>query len=156
MAKDAKVIATTVGPYRRDGLELVDACIANATDYVDLTGEILFAHASLSRHEQARANNVRIVHSCGFDSIPSDLGVLLLHERVGELAETTLVVAAMKGGPSGGTLASMKGQIDEATADKAAAQDRLRPVRARRRPARPSRDLRRSSATSSSAGSARS
>jgi len=119
MAKDAKVIATTVGPYRRDGLKLVDACIANSADYVDLTGEILFAHASITRHDRARANNVRIVHSCGFDSIPSDLGVLLLHDALGELAETTLVVAAMKGGPSGGTLASMKGQIDEATADKA-------------------------------------
>ena len=119
MATDAKVIATTVGPYRRDGLKLVDACIANSADYVDLTGEILFAHASITRHDRARANNVRIVHSCGFDSIPSDLGVLLLHDALGELAETTLVVAAMKGGPSGGTLASMKGQIDEATADKA-------------------------------------
>ena len=119
MAQDARVIATTVGPYRRDGLALVDACIASAADYVDLTGEILFTHASLSRHERARAADVRIVHSCGFDSIPSDLGVLLLHRAVGELAETTLVVAAMKGGLSGGTLASMKGQIDEATADKA-------------------------------------
>ena len=119
MCEDAKVVATTVGPYRRDGLKLVDACIANRTDYVDLTGEILFAHASLERHATARANDVRIVHSTGFDSIPSDLGVLLLHEALGELADTTLVVAAMKGGPSGGTLASMKLQIDEATADKA-------------------------------------
>ena len=97
MAKGARVIATTVGPYRRGGLELVDACIANATDYVDLTGEILFVHDSLARHDRARANNVRIVHSCGFDSIPSDLGVLLLHRALGELGETTLVVAAMKG-----------------------------------------------------------
>jgi short subunit dehydrogenase-like uncharacterized protein len=120
MAAGARVIATTVGPYRRDGVKLVDACIANGADYVDLTGEILFTHASVSRHDQARANDVRIVHSCGFDSIPSDLGVLLLHDAVGELAETTLVVAAMKGGFSGGTLASMKGQIDEATADRSA------------------------------------
>jgi short subunit dehydrogenase-like uncharacterized protein len=117
MAEGAKVIATTVGPYRRDGLELVDACIANRTDYVDLTGEILFVHESLTRHERAVAAGVKIVHSTGFDSIPSDLGVLLLHDALGELADTTLVVAAMKGGFSGGTLASMKGQIDEATAD---------------------------------------
>jgi short subunit dehydrogenase-like uncharacterized protein len=118
MTRDAKVIATTVGPYRRGGIELVDACIANRADYVDLTGEILFVHDSLSRHDRARQNNVRIVHSTGFDSIPSDLGVLLLHDALGELEETTLVVAAMRGGFSGGTLASMKGQIDEATADK--------------------------------------
>jgi short subunit dehydrogenase-like uncharacterized protein len=118
MCAGAKVVASTVGPYRRDGLKLVDACIAHGTDYIDLTGEILFVHESLSRHDAARENDVRIVHSTGFDSIPSDLGVLLLHDALGELAETTLVVVAMKGGPSGGTLASMKGQIDEATADK--------------------------------------
>jgi short subunit dehydrogenase-like uncharacterized protein len=117
MCEDAKVIATTVGPYRRDGLELVDACIDNRADYVDLAGEILFVHGSLSRHDRARANDVRIVHSTGFDSIPSDLGVLALHRQTGPLGPTTLVVAAMKGGFSGGTLASMKGQIDEATAD---------------------------------------
>jgi short subunit dehydrogenase-like uncharacterized protein len=120
MCAGAKVVATTVGPYRRGGLELVDACIANGTDYVDLTGEILFAHASVQRHAQAQAKSVRIVHSCGFDSIPSDLGTLLLHRQMGELGPTTLVVAALKGGLSGGTLASMKGQVDEATADKQA------------------------------------
>ena len=120
LAKGARVVATTVGPYRVDGLKLVDACIEEGAHYIDLTGEILFAHASLSRHEAAQAHGVRIVHSCGFDSIPSDLGVLLLHQALGRLQETTLVVAAMKGGPSGGTLASMKGQIDEATKDKAA------------------------------------
>jgi short subunit dehydrogenase-like uncharacterized protein len=119
MADDARVVATTVGPYRRDGLKLVDACIANGTDYIDLTGEVLFAHESIQRHDAAAEQGVRIVHSCGFDSIPSDLGVLLLHEHAGELEDTTLVVAAMKGGFSGGTLASMKGQIDELGADKA-------------------------------------
>jgi short subunit dehydrogenase-like uncharacterized protein len=120
MAAQARVVASTVGPYRTDGLKLVDACIAEGTHYIDLTGEILFTHASLTRHDEAKRNAVRIVHSCGFDSIPSDLGVFLLHEHVGDLGDTTLVVAALKGGPSGGTLASMKGQIDEATADKAA------------------------------------
>jgi short subunit dehydrogenase-like uncharacterized protein len=118
MTSQAKVVATTVGPYRTDGLRLVDACIANQADYLDLSGEILFVHESLTRHAAAKASAVRIVHSCGFDSIPSDLGVLLLHQAIGELRDTTLVVAAMKGGFSGGTLASMKGQIDEATADK--------------------------------------
>ena len=60
---------------------------------------------------------MRIVHSCGFDSIPSDLGVFLLHEHAGPLGDTTLVVAALKGGFSGGTLASLKGQIDELRSD---------------------------------------
>jgi short subunit dehydrogenase-like uncharacterized protein len=120
LCEQATVVASTVGPYRRDGLKLVDACIAGHADYIDLTGEVLFVHESLTRHERARANEVRIVHSCGFDSIPSDLGTLLLHEELGELGPTTLVVAALKGGASGGTLASMKGQIDEATADRQA------------------------------------
>jgi short subunit dehydrogenase-like uncharacterized protein len=119
MAAQARVVATTVGPYRRGGLSLVDACIAEGAHYCDLTGEILFAHESLTRHDAAAAAGVKIVHSVGFDSIPSDLGTFLLHDTVGDLGETTLAVTAMKGGFSGGTLASMKGQVDEATADKA-------------------------------------
>ena len=120
MAEQARVVATTVGPYRRGGLGLVDACIAAGAHYCDLTGEILFAHESLTRHAAAEEAGVRIVHSVGFDSIPSDLGTFLLHEHAGPLGPTTLAVTALKGGPSGGTLASMKGQVDEATADKAA------------------------------------
>jgi short subunit dehydrogenase-like uncharacterized protein len=117
MAAGARVVATTVGPYRGEGAKLVDACIAEGAHYADLTGEVLFAHECLERHERAAAAGVRIVHSCGFDSIPSDLGVLLLHEQAGPLGDTTLVVAALKGGFSGGTLASMKGQIDELRSD---------------------------------------
>jgi short subunit dehydrogenase-like uncharacterized protein len=118
MAAGARVVATTVGPYRRGGLALVDACIAEGAHYADLTGEVLFAHDSVQRHDQAAELGVRIVHSCGFDSIPSDLGVLLLHQQAGQLGDTTLVVAALKGGFSGGTLASMKGQIDELRSDR--------------------------------------
>jgi short subunit dehydrogenase-like uncharacterized protein len=118
MAAGARVIATTVGPYRRGGLALVDACIAEGAHYADLTGEVLFAHDSIQRHDRAAELGVRIVHSTGFDSIPSDLGVLLLHQQAGQLGDTTLVVAALKGGFSGGTLASMKGQIDELRSDK--------------------------------------
>ena len=114
------MVATTVGPYWPAGLKLVDACVAAGTHYLDLTGEILFAHASVERHDAAAAARARIVQSCGFDSIPSDLGVFLLHEAAGELGDTTLVVKAMKGGFSGGTLASMKGQIDEIRGDRSA------------------------------------
>jgi short subunit dehydrogenase-like uncharacterized protein len=113
MAGRTRVVCTTVGPYHRAGLPLVDACIAAGTDYCDLTGEVLFVRDSLERHDRATEAGARIVHSCGFDSIPSDLGVLLLHEAAGELGETTLVVTAMKGGASGGTIASLKGQVDE-------------------------------------------
>jgi short subunit dehydrogenase-like uncharacterized protein len=69
-------------------------------------------------HDAAAASGARIVHACGFDSIPSDLGVLLLHQAAradgaGDLEATTLVVQGMKGGVSGGTVASLKGQLDE-------------------------------------------
>jgi short subunit dehydrogenase-like uncharacterized protein len=125
LARAARVVATTVGPYRRSGLRLVDACVQAGTAYADLTGEVLFVHDSIERHERAAASGARIVHSCGFDSIPSDLGVLLLHEAArddgaGDLLDTTLVVTGMKGGASGGTIASMKGQVDDLKASSAA------------------------------------
>jgi len=113
LAQQARVVCSTVGPYWPNGLKLVDACIARGTHYCDLTGEILFTHASVERHQRAKEAGARIVHSVGFDSIPSDLGTFLLFQQLGRLGETTLVVKALRGGLSGGTLASMKGQIDE-------------------------------------------
>ena len=121
LAERCRVVATTVGPYRKYGMPLVEACANAGTDYIDLTGEPLFIRDSIDRcHARAEASGARIVHCCGFDSIPSDLGVWLLHQEAGELEDTTLVVRAMKGGPSGGTLDSMKGMLDEAKADSAA------------------------------------
>ena len=122
MARGTRVVATTVGPYRRIGLGLVDACIDAGADYVDLAGEVLFVRESVERDGRAAATGARIVHSCGFDSIPSDLGVYLLHDLAqsdgaGDLEDTTLVVTAMRGGVSGSTLASMEGQIDEIKSD---------------------------------------
>jgi short subunit dehydrogenase-like uncharacterized protein len=128
LAHAARVVATTVGPYRRYGMPLVEACATAGTHYADLTGEVLFMRESIDRFNAgAEASGARIVHSCGFDSIPSDLGVLLLHEAVaaddaGELHDTTYVVRAMKGGASGGTVASLKGTIDEARRDGALAR----------------------------------
>ena len=119
LARRAKVVATTVGPYRRYGMPLVGACAANGTHYADLTGEVLFMRETAERfHDAAAETGARIVHACGFDSIPSDLGVLLLHEAAqadgaGELEDTTYVVRSLKGGASGGTLESMKGQLAE-------------------------------------------
>ncbi len=123
LAGAARVLATTVGPYRRYGLPVVEACARAGTHYADLTGEVLFMREAAERFDVVAAGSgARVVHSCGFDSIPSDLGVLLLHEAVtaddaGELEDTTLVVRAMKGGASGGTIASLKGTVDDARRD---------------------------------------
>jgi short subunit dehydrogenase-like uncharacterized protein len=120
LAGRTRVVATTVGPYRRYGLPVVEACVRAGTHYADLTGEVLFMRDAIDRFDAvAAASGARIVHSCGFDSIPSDLGVLALHQAAtadgaGQLEETTLVVRAMKGGASGGTIASLKGTVDDA------------------------------------------
>ena len=119
IASSARAVATTVGPYAKYGMPLVAACAEAGTHYADLTGEVSFIRESAERWaEPARRSGARIVHSCGFDSIPSDLGVQLLHDRVradgeGDLEDTTFVLTGVKGGLSGGTLASMTGQIDE-------------------------------------------
>src|SRR6201995_3541959 len=123
LARSARVVATTVGPYRPRGLPLVGACAEAGTDYVDLSGEVLFERDSIDRyHETAARTGARIVHGCGFDSIPSDLGVHLLHETGaaddgGELEDTTLIVTRLRGGFSGGTLSSIVEQLDEVRAD---------------------------------------
>jgi short subunit dehydrogenase-like uncharacterized protein len=122
LARAARVVVTTVGPYRAQGLALVEACAEGGTDYADLTGEVLFIRDSIDRcHEAAARAGARIVHCCGFDSVPSDLGVLLLHraahaDGAGDLQDTTLVVTGLRGGFSGGTLASLMGQQDEVRA----------------------------------------
>ena len=119
LADAARVVVSTVGPYSRRGLPLVAACAGAGTDYADLSGEVLFMRESATRyHDLAAGTGARIVHSCGFDSIPSDLGVLLAYQAAaadgeGELEDTTLVVTAVKGGISGGTLASAIGELDE-------------------------------------------
>ena len=119
MASRTRAIATTVGPYRKYGLKLVDACATAGTHYADLTGEVLFMRDTIRMFDSAaRESGARIVHNCGFDSIPFDLGVFLLHEAAGELLDTTTVVTKLRGGMSGGTLDSMKGMIDEVRSDR--------------------------------------
>jgi short subunit dehydrogenase-like uncharacterized protein len=119
LAERTTAVATTVGPYRRYGMPLVEACAAAGTHYADLTGEPLFMRETVERlDEPAKASGARIVHTCGFDSIPSDIGVLTLHEAAGELTDTTLVVRRLRGGVSGGTLASLKGTVDDVKKDR--------------------------------------
>jgi short subunit dehydrogenase-like uncharacterized protein len=123
MAESARVIATTVGPYFKYGKPLVEACAAAGTHYADLTGEVLFMRWSIDAADaEARASGARIVHTCGFDSIPSDIGTLLLHEASragdhGELEETSLVVKSMRGGASGGTVDSARTTVDTVKRD---------------------------------------
>jgi short subunit dehydrogenase-like uncharacterized protein len=126
MAARTQVVVTTVGPYTRYGLPLVAACAAAGTDYADLTGESMFIRESIDLyHKQAMGTGARIVHSCGFDSIPSDLSVFALHRRAaedqaGELGDTNLVVRSFAGGVSGGTVASMMEVMRTASTDSEA------------------------------------
>lgn len=123
MAARTTAVVTTVGPYLRYGMPLVAACAANGTHYADLTGESLFARQCADQFELlARETGARIVNSCGFDSIPSDLGVFNAYtfaqdHGLGELTDTTLVVKSIKGGFSGGTIDSMRVMAETFAAD---------------------------------------
>jgi short subunit dehydrogenase-like uncharacterized protein len=114
MAARTKVVLTTVGPYQLYGSDLVRACAQAGTDYVDLCGEPAWMHEMIAAHgEAAKASGARIVFSCGFDSIPSDLGVLFLQQAAQHQLQAPVNrikgrVRAMKGSFSGGTLASFK------------------------------------------------
>ena len=112
MAKRAKVVLTTVGPYTYYGEPLLTACAETGTDYVDLTGEVLWMKDMIERHsEAAQKSGARIVHSCGFDSIPFDLGVHFLQETAKERSGAYCSrvrgrMRSMEGKFSGGTAAS--------------------------------------------------
>jgi short subunit dehydrogenase-like uncharacterized protein len=105
MAESTKVVITTVGPYINYGEPLVAACAAAGTDYVDLTGEPEFVDLMwLRHHEQAKETGARLVHSCGFDSIPYDLGVLFTVSELPEGAPMSVEGFVRVGGTfSGGT-----------------------------------------------------
>jgi short subunit dehydrogenase-like uncharacterized protein len=113
MCARAKVIVTTVGPYQLYGNELVAACVKAGTDYADLCGEPAWMREMIdAHHAAAQASGARITFSCGFDSIPFDLGVLFLQEeavkRHGKPAPRVKGrVRKMHGGASGGTVASL-------------------------------------------------
>jgi short subunit dehydrogenase-like uncharacterized protein len=123
LAGSTRVVVTTVGPYARYGLPLVRACAEAGTHYADLTGEVLFVRDAVeAAHETAVRTGARIVTSCGFDSIPSDLGVHLLHREaerlgLGGLGDTTLLVTHFSGGFSGGTIDTMRSQLEALEAD---------------------------------------
>ena len=120
MVATTKVVLTTVGPYQLYGSELVAQCAAAGTDYVDLCGEPGWMHQMIAQHQEAaKASGARILFSCGFDSIPFDLGVLFLQEAAKQrfgapVARVKGRVRVMKGGLSGGTLASLKATLASA------------------------------------------
>ena len=119
LAESASVVVSTVGPYALYGSPLVEAVAATGTDYCDLTGEPHWMRAMIDAHQDTAAESgARIVHACGFDSIPSDLGTWFLQqhaiERFGEpCTKVGLRVKAMKGAPSGGTVASMMTMMEQ-------------------------------------------
>ncbi|MDT7704010.1 MAG: hypothetical protein QOJ30_6335 [Pseudonocardiales bacterium] len=116
------MLATAVGPYARYGLPVVEACARAGTHHADLTGEVLFVRAAIDRCDAlARETGARLVHSCGYDSIPSDLGTLLLHQRAAEddagALEEAELLASARGSFSGGTVASLLGQLETVVGD---------------------------------------
>lgn len=123
LARATAVVLSTVGPYSLYGSELVASCVAAGTDYCDLTGEVPWMRRMQENHEStAVASGARIVFCCGFDSIPSDLGVWFLQQealrRFGRpLQQVGFRLEAAKGGASGGTVASLLNIVEEAKQD---------------------------------------
>ena len=123
MCSQTRVIISTVGPYALYGELLVKTCAETGTDYTDLTGEAQWIKQMQDKYQQAAENSgARIVNSCGFDSIPSDMGMFTLQQQAQEqfnhpMPHTKLRVKAIKGGASGGTVASMIEAIKAAKAD---------------------------------------
>ena len=123
LAARSRVIASTVGPFALYGSDLVAACVANGTHYCDLSGESQWMRAMIDAHQpRARQTGARILHACGHDSIPSDLGVQVLQaaakQRFGQPCKrVTTRVTAMKGGFSGGTAASFLNAMEIAAKD---------------------------------------
>jgi len=123
MVAQTRVVCTTVGPYAMYGSDLVEACIHGGADYCDLSGETQWIYRMIDQyHDIAQSKGVRIVNSCGFDSVPSDLGVYYLQKAIEKdtgtfASQIKMRVKAMKGGMSGGTYASLSNVMAEARKD---------------------------------------
>jgi short subunit dehydrogenase-like uncharacterized protein len=109
----ARVILSTTGPFHRYGSKLVASCIKNHTHYVDITGENFWVKGLIEKHHaEASAKGIRIIPSCGFDSIPSDLGVFFSAKAVGKPIKRIESFHSYEGGASGGTLETMFSMAD--------------------------------------------
>ncbi len=112
LARNAKVVLSTAGPFALYGSELMAACVRHGTHYVDITGETPWVKAMIDQHhDAARRKGARIIPFCGFDSIPSDMSAHLansaMQARYGEACVQTKVAFSIRGGFNGGTLASL-------------------------------------------------
>ncbi|BAM89351.1 conserved hypothetical protein [Bradyrhizobium oligotrophicum S58] len=123
MVDQARLVLTTVGPYQLYGTDVLTACVAAGTDYVDLCGEPLWMHQMIENY-QARAEHsgARVLFSCGFDSVPFELGVLFVQEQAKRVvgapqARVKGRIRGMSGSLSGGTAASAKATAAALTAD---------------------------------------
>ncbi len=122
MAEQTRVVASCVGPYALYATPVVEACLETRTDCCDITGEVQWMRSIIERFDQvARDRGVRVVHACGFDSIPSDLGVLSLHAaaraRGERLRAARYVLRAVNGRGSGGSFASLAHMFAQAEQD---------------------------------------
>ncbi|MGA6135502.1 saccharopine dehydrogenase family protein [Acinetobacter dispersus] len=133
LCAQTRVVVSTVGPYALYGEPLIQACVNNGTDYCDLTGETQWIKHMITKYEaQAQQSGARIVHCCGFDSVPSDMGVYYLQQQAQQqfnapATQVSMRVKTLKGGASGGTVASLINVIQEAAADPALRKDLLNP-----------------------------
>lgn len=133
LVKKTKVLCTTVGPYAKFGDFAVAACVEHKTHYCDLTGEVQWIRKMIdTHHEAAKKAGVKITHCCGFDSVPSDMGVYFLQksaqQKKGEYCKTIkLGLRAMKGGMSGGTYASLSNVMEEARENPAIGKTLVNP-----------------------------
>jgi short subunit dehydrogenase-like uncharacterized protein len=123
LAHQTDVVCTTVGPYAKYGSKLVAACVSAGTDYCDLTGEVQWMRRMIDTHHEAAVQNAaRIVFTCGFDCIPSDIGTFFMQEEMKKqhgvaCSHVQFRVECFSGGASGGTIASMLNMMDEAQED---------------------------------------
>ena len=148
VAERARVVITTVGPYVENGAGLVAACAEAGTDYVDLTGEVEFVDTMfVAHHARAVETGARLVHACGFDSIPHDLGALFTVQQLPEGVPITMRgMLSTNAAPSGGTFATLvtamtrTGQMKKALADRRKVEPRPEGRRVRTSAKRPHRD----------------
>lgn len=128
MTSQSSVVVSTVGPYAKYGSALVAACVDTGTDYCDLAGEAQWIREMIDMHHaNAEQSGARIVHCCGFDSVPMDIGVWFLQQeamaRSGAFCKSiAMFVKAIKGGPSGGTIASLVNVIKASRANREVAR----------------------------------
>ena len=122
--KKTRVVCSTVGPYSLYGTKLVKLCVENNTNYCDITGEAHWIRTLIDDyHEEAKSKKIKIVNSCGFDSIPSDMGVYFIQNEIKKTYKNyansiKMRVAGVRGGISGGTYGSINNLLKEAYSNK--------------------------------------